>query len=405
MEMVYTPSINPPLPPFAPTSAKAGGTQGFSLTMLLLAVLIGAAIKVFGPIWAQLIFSAVRLDSFAALSALLCALVAVIVLHEAGHFMAALLLDFEILGICIGPIRATRSHGAWSIQLSGKLFAGSLSAIPRGTLFWRERVLAVVVSGPVATLATGFVAALLLFHLPLEGWLSIFLAALVQLSMLLFVLGLIPNSRTAPVRNDARLFSILWKDSAEAREIFLYHLVTQLEISGVRPSDYPSGLIGAMAAMNGRPESMLVYAHVISTWALDRGDLATALAWDERALALGPDCRLAAAQATLARSACLDVIARDDFASARRKFAEVDLNALGPAWFRHRALATRCLVENDVPEALAELCRARRAFPKRLPCFDFEQMLLTALHRKALLYEQQRHDVLLPHFHTAAAHA
>lgn len=376
--------ITPFLPPSPPPLENAPVTNRFSLALLSAAILLGGAIKLCGPAWAQSIFHAVTLDNLGGLSALLAALAASVVLHEAGHLVAALLLDFETVGICIGPVRATRSYGKWSVHGSSKLFTGSVSAIPRSVEHWRERVLVVVAAGPFATLITGMLAALLFFSIPGSGWSSQFLAGLAQLNLLLFVLGFIPNSANAPVRNDARLFLILWADSSEAREIFLHHLVTRLELNGVRPRDYPLALIRVMAGMQSRPNAMLVYSHLVVLWALDRGDSATALAWDERALELAKHSGAASQEATLARSVCLDVLLRNDLLAAKRKLTGCDLDSLLPAWVRHRGKATHALVNGNIPEALAEISSAQQAFPARLPYFEFERMLLGRLHRKVL---------------------
>jgi hypothetical protein len=386
---IGTVRICPKPSPLVASRNAVNKTNRFSFVLLVLAVALGAAVELFGPTWAQAIFQSVQLNNPAGIGALFAALVTSIVLHEGGHLLAAVLMDFEILGICLGPVRATRSHGKWKITGSGKLLTGSISAVPRNTNRWRERALAVVAGGPLMTLVTGLVAAGVLFHSPTQGWTTIFLGTLVELSCFLFVLGLIPNGSTAKVRNDARLFLTFWKDGREAREVFLYHLLAQQEIAGVRPRDYPAGLIHAMSSTQGRPDSMLLYAHTIALWALDRGDIESAKAWDERALELSTAGNPVAHQATLARSACLDVLFRDDIEAARRKLADVELEELAPAWLRHRTKAVHSLIERNIPEALAEIARARHSFLKNLPYCEFERMLLTRLHRKALAFEPE----------------
>lgn len=389
MQAGYAPAkaashVNPALPRLPARVDTAREARRFSWSLLLVALTLGAAVEVFGPRWLQAIFQVLTLDNLGGVSALVTAVAVSIVLHEGGHLGAAILMDFEVLGICLGPVRTTRSHGKWTFEASGKLFTGSISAVPRNIRRWRERVLVVVAGGPLATLASGLLAGMILFHCPSEGWPKTFLAAVTELSGFLFVLGLVPNGRTAKVRNDARLFAMFWNETPDAQEILLYHLLTQLELAGVRPRDYPTGLIHAMAAIEGRPESMLVYAHTIALWALDRGDIASAKAWDERALELSESYNTAGQQAILARSACFDVLFREDLSAARKKLAAIEIDALAPAWLRHRTEAVHWLLEENIGEALAEIARAQYAFPKQLPYYEFERMLLTGLHRKAL---------------------
>lgn len=381
---IEVPRVNPPLPATAAHMDAARPTNRFSAGLLLVALALGASVNSFGPKWAQAIFQTVKLDSSGGVSALLVAVAASIVLHEAGHLAAAIAMNFEVLGICLGPLRAIRSYGRWSVESSGKLFTGSVSAVARNIHRWRERVLVVVAGGPAATLVSGLAAGLILFHTPVDGWPKSFLGALTEFNFFLFVLGLVPNGCGAGVRNDARQFLIFWNDTAEAQEIFLYHLMARLELTGVRPRDYPIGVIQAMAAMKGRPESMLIYAQTIGAWALDSGDAVSAQAWDARALELKEACSIGAQAITLAKSACLDVLLRDDLAAAKRKLAQVDLNSLAPVWLQHRTKAIHRLIEQNVEEVLAEASRAQYDFPEGVPYFGFERMLLGELHRKAL---------------------
>ena len=246
-------------------------------------------------------------------------------------------------------------------------------------------MLAVVAGGPVATFLSGLVsAALLIWFGDSDSWLTRFLSALVELNFFLFILGLFPNSSASTARNDARLFYSLLRNTPEAHQILLYHLLTQLQIAGVRPRDYPERIIRKLAEGRGRPEMCLVYAAAIALWALDRGDLQSADAWDKRAVDLSDFCDLKMQNSALAAAACLDVIVRHNLRAASGKFADVQLDMLSPQWLRHRTKAAYWLTAGNIPETLAEIARAQYSFPNRLPFFDFERMLLGRLHRIAI---------------------
>jgi len=326
------------------------------------------------------------LGTVSGLAALWLALAAAIILHEAGHLTAALLLDFDVLGGSLGPFRAIRLHGKWSLQFTGSLLSGSVIAIPRhNDATWRIRMLAVVAAGPLATFLTGVLSAglLLWFSDPVQ-WPARFLSALVNLNFFLFVLGLFPNASAARVRNDARLFYSLLRSTPEAQQILLYHLVTQLQIAGMRPRDYPERIMRKLAQASGRPEMCLVYANAIAAWALDRNHLETADAWHQRALDLSDFCDFKVQNSTLAASAFWDVLLRNDLRAAAVKFADVQLAMLAPEWLQHRLQAAYWLTAGNVPEALAQIARAQHSFPNRLPYYDFERMLLGRLHRIAM---------------------
>jgi Peptidase family M50 len=379
-------AIRPPLPPFPNVIGGSRARQNVPWNLLAASLAIGVALRLVGPAWVQTFFHSGALSAASDLIALLAALAIAVVLHEGGHLVAALMLDFDVLGGSLGPLRAIRLHGRWTLQFCGSFFSGSVIAIPRpNNATWRTRMLAVVAAGPAATLLSGTAAAAFVISLGASDlWPMRFLSTLAQLSFFIFVLGLFPNASASAARNDARLFCSLLHNTAEAREILLYHLLTQLQVAGVRPRDYPNQIIFKLAHAYGRPEMCLVYAQAIAICALDRGDPVTADAWDKRALDLSEFCNVKHQHSALATSACFDVILRSDLRAAGNKLADLQLELLSPRWFRHRVKAVYWLASGNIHESLAEISRARYAFPNRLPYYDFEQMLLGRLHRIAI---------------------
>ena len=376
--------IDPPLSPFEQSLQARTGRSSFSWGLLAALGVFALAARYLGPTWLR-VFEATGIRTLDDWTALLAALFAAIVVHEAGHLVAAVALDFDVLGGSLGPVRAIRLHRSWSFQLSSNLFSGSVIAIPRNESNWRARMLTVVAAGPLATFFSGFLAALLVLKSGVpDDVLTRFLAGFVELNFFLFVFGLIPNSPASRLANDARLFYSFLRITSEANQILLYHLVTQLQIAGMRPRDYPERIVRKLAIARGRPEMCSVYANAIALWAIDRGDIHSADAWDKRALDLSDFCAIKQQNSALAASACFDVIFRDDIRAARGKFAEVQLSILSPLWLRYRIAAAYWIAARNVPAALAEIARARYSFPHRLPYYDFERLLLTTLHRKAI---------------------
>jgi Peptidase family M50 len=377
-------AIDPPLPPFPALTARPARRSSISWNLLGFAIGFAAALKLFGPQWMWLF--ARRTNTVGELALLFTALNAAIVLHEAGHLLMAWALDFDVLGGSLGPLRAIRMHGRWSLQFSFNLFSGSAIVVPRRSESnWRARMLGVVAAGPAATfLATAFSALLLIVFATSESWFARFLGASFELNFFLFFLGLFPNARGARLQNDARLFCTFLRDTAEANEILLYHLIGQFQIAGVRPRDYPKQLIHKLAQAQGRPEMCVSHANTIVLWALDRGDIKTADAWERRAMDLAEFCDWKQQNNMFAGSASFDLIVREDAISAKNKLAEVQIDTLSPRWYRHRIAAVYWLAAGNIPQALAEIARAQYEFPNRLPYYDFERMLLTRLHRKAI---------------------
>jgi hypothetical protein len=242
----------------------------------------------------------------------------------------------------------------------------------------------VVAAGPAATLAGFVLAARVATSSDLGSWTGAFWSALTLFHFFLFVLGLIPNSESARIRNDARLFLALQRGGPAARELNLYHRLTQLRLAASRPYDYPASLLSEAALSPGRPEANLLVARTHSEWALDSDDVAAADVWDQRALEQAERCEGRLRNSALAASGCFDILFRSDAAAARDKLQKVDFDTLFPKYFAHRAKAAWLLANGRLAEVPAQVLRAQYALPLGLPYYDFERMLLGKLHLKAL---------------------
>jgi Zn-dependent protease len=363
----------------------------FHAVLLVGAIALGALLESIGPPWVQAIFRSVNFDSVGNASAVLVALVAAVVMHEAGHWVMAWICDFEILGGKLGPLRLERLHGMRKISVSfSGLFSCAVSAVPRSEAQWRGRMMLVVAAGPAATLVGAVGAASVVVLSAPAGWPGTFWSALALFHFLLFALGLIPNGESAPIRNDARLFLALQADGPAADELKLYHRLTQLRLGAVRPCDYPASLMSQAARSIGRPEANLLIARTLAEWALDSEDPARADIWDRHALEQSAPCNARLRNSALAASGCFDVLFRDDPAGAREKLQKVDFDALFPRYLAYRARAAWLLANNRLAEVPAQVIRAQYALPHGLPYYDFERMLLSRLHLKALGMPEDR---------------
>lgn len=357
----------------------------FHTTLLLIAVAVGVLLEAIGPRWVQAIFRSVNFDSFANASAILAALAAAVVTHEAGHLAMAWVCGFEILGGKLGPLRLERLHGTRKVSFSSSgLFSCAVSAVPRNGAHWRRKMMLVVAAGPVATLFGAIGAASVVVFSAPPAWLGAFWSALALFHFLIFALGLIPNGESAKARNDATLFLALYRNGTAAQELRLYHRLTQLRLAAIRPCDYPASLMSQAAQWKGRPEANLLAARTLTEWALDSDDQVLASVWERRALEQSEHCDARLRNSALAASGCFDVLFRDDRAAAREKFRKVDFDALFPKYFAYRARAASLLANNRSEKVPAQVIRAQYALPLGRPYYDFERMLLGRLHLKAL---------------------
>ena len=330
----------------------------FSLLLFVVALILLLVCRSYAPEPVRFWFAAVPFESTLSVLILLAAVISALVLHEGGHLLASLALQFQFLGASFGPLQLQTLHGKWKISFSSKrMLTGSVSAVPINSQHWRTKLLIVVAAGPLATLASAIAAA---FFYPRDA----FQIAFVQVSILLFVLGLVPNGARANRRNDARLFLDLLLNKEGAEELDLYILLSQQVIAGARPEDYPAELIHRLAAWGGRVESQVVFAQAMAQWALDSEDAVLADAWDLRALTLAQHCNARTNNTVLAASACFDVLYRDDLERARIKFARVDFDALFPKCLEHRARAAQQFALGRLHRAPAEIIRAQYALPR-----------------------------------------
>lgn len=373
-------TLGPPLS-FRPSNLRSHDSW-FSILLLAIAFLFVWLCRFVGPASIQPWVQPLPFQSSLDLFLLLAALIVAIVLHEAGHLIASLLLGFHIFGGTFGPLQLQTLPGTskftWS---SGSFLSASVSAVPRSMNCWRQAMLIVVAAGPIATLAT----CVLVTRITATGHVFTFLQiAFVQVSTLLFTLGLFPNSRYARQQNDARLFVDLLRKNDGATEMELKVLLKQQMLAGTRPQDFSMALLQRLANFRGRQESQLLFAQAMLQWAIDSDYFELADAWDAHAIALSKECHPRARNSALASSACFDVIFRSDLESARSKFAEVDFASLFPTCFEHRARAAQQIALGRLYRAPAHILRAQYSLPKGIEYYMFERLLLEKLHMRVL---------------------
>lgn len=379
-----------PYLPEGSSEAAGHGELRFHLLLLLAALALGFSLQSYGPDWSRTIFEQGRLGSFGGIAALLLGVLASMLAHELGHLFAALFLNYEFLGAAIGPLRIDR----WRARIICRLEEAhwlrcSISAVPRQVHnVWRGRMMMVVAAGPMVSLlfllAAAGAAALGHAAKTPESWLTTFWSSCAEVNFFLFVLGLVPNSRSAAARNDAALFLSLWKNDADAVDMFMSHQAADLTFRGMRPQDFPEPLLLELTNFRGRPYTSLIVARRMVEWAADSGNIVLASEWDQAALAAGANCSRRLANAALAESAFFDVLFREDMRSAVSKFTKVDFDELFPPALSERAWAARLIACGLPHRALTHILRAQGFLPPGNPYYQYESALLERLRGRAL---------------------
>ena len=369
-----------------PRRYTAGRRFVHGAALLLAGLVFCLLVSFFGPPWLRGLFEAINFLAPGAVPALLAATAGSLLIHELGHLLAAVSLNFEILGISLGPVRLLWLHGKYAVRFSAKrLLLGSVAVAPNSMRNWRVRAISVAAAGPLATLFGAVAASGILVSGHTAGVPHMFWSAFAQMNLVIFFLGLIPNNPSSLVRNDASLLRMLFQNGPDASEWELVHLIVQLRLHAIRPSDYPQLLMDRLATHQPtRAGTKVLIARTLSDWALDSGDVGTADQWDREAAAHALDCEPRLRNSALAASACFDVAFRGDMKSARAKFATVNLDELFPPCFAHRVRAARLLAMELPKLAPAEIIRAQYALPRGLDYYNFERMFLEKLHLQAL---------------------
>lgn len=372
------PAIDPPLPAALPEETSAPKSRpGPALWAVVILSITALAWVSRYPLLSP-IYRPLHLNHWRGILECLAALFASVVVHEGGHLTAALFLRFDVTGASIGPVRISRLHGRWWVHFSWRrLFLGSVTATPRSQIKWRQQMLIVVVAGPLATIL--FVCTL--FLLVTSGRVqSDFWEAALQINIELCLLFLVPGPAAAVQVSDTRLILMLLRFDADARCLLLYQVLTQMRIEGRRPRHYPEWIMRRLAIAGARRPMLAAFAHAIADWALDRGDLQTAAAWNEQLAVAAKDCDPKLCYSALAHSACLDLVLHQDVTRAAAKLSRVPFGLLSPRWLRYRSLAVRDLAAGNVAAAAAKLAAAERRWPRpRLPYFEYERMLAAVL--------------------------
>ena len=378
--------VDPPLPRLGPF-ARPQRSAVTALLLLSLFIALGLWCSVCGPVWARTVASAAALHTPADFVSLVAAFFMSVILHEAGHLVAASVLRFDIMAVNLGPARYSQSGGIWSFEWkSSGWLSASVAAVPsfrhRGDEDrWRRDMVLVVAAGPLAT----FLAMLLpMFLLQLTGPGSsgrTAVALLAELNAVLFIVNLIPNGKAAKVRNDASLLLALITMGAEGREILLYQMLVQVTLSGFRPCFYPQRLIREMALARTRPDFAVIFSEAIACWAWDRDDLVTAQAWFERARDAAAFCDERLANRAYAQSACFSLLALGDRTEALTHLDSLRTETIAPPWLRFRTAAVRAAASGNRHLAETESRRAYECLPCLNPYFEFETKLLGDLKR------------------------
>lgn len=203
-----------------------------------------------------------------------------VLVHELGHALSALLLQWKLQVLAVFPLALHRQAGRFklSFRAAPGQSLGFVIALPRSMNRYRAELITVLLAGPLATL--GWAALALTVHHwvgrdpgSTAGQLSGLWAS--SAAMMLIT---IPLSLLAP-DGDLRAVWSVWRRNRWARE---HEAVDALRLEQRRPSEWPRGtMTTALDRAETSPHRVLL-DWCVYQWASDLDDLGMAMSALER---------------------------------------------------------------------------------------------------------------------------
>jgi len=176
-------------------------------------------------------------EPFTPLFVLLMAFVAVAV-HEAGHFLAGLVVGFRLHSMRVGPVSLVRESGKWRVTARRNMMDGltamEIVRLPR----LHQRMFTYVAAGPASSIGVALVALVVLAAAkPGPSWLGLTLASLAFFSLVIAVTNLWPHTTRGMLNDGARL-RLLMRAPKRTRRWFAINALLMQAGEGLRPRQW-----------------------------------------------------------------------------------------------------------------------------------------------------------------------
>lgn len=165
-----------------------------------------------------------------------------ILIHELGHVIAAWLVDFQFVGLIVGPIKVWKNTDGLTVSYSG-FKAGQLQgralSVPSDAHNLKRRLLWMFVGGPLATLLQLLVISLigvLMNGLTVPYFVGHLITALNFSSTLILLFTILPYNRQGIYSDGLRIWILLF-DESRAEFMVGFHRIVVASMSGTRLGD------------------------------------------------------------------------------------------------------------------------------------------------------------------------
>jgi len=201
-----------------------------------------------------------------------------VVVHEAGHAIAAVVEGFKLLVFAVKPFKVYRTKECWRLGWLGKnQLSGFVSAVPRSTVRLRQRTIILVAGGPIASLVLGgaILAFAVLAQRTLPAWLHTQLIMIGACSLFLGFVNAIPRANPQ-VATDGHRLRMLLRASTESECYCAILLIAAASYGGLRPREWDTSLMERLPGpTDGSPDNRVAQA-IRYNWLVDSRRIAEA---------------------------------------------------------------------------------------------------------------------------------
>ncbi len=209
-----------------------------------------------------------------------------VALHELGHLAAGWFCGAHITMLAIGPLTLRRAGRGWKlVASSGNRSGGFAGVVPKSPDRLREKMIAIIAAGPLTTLLSATIGAVLLWQGKLSGWIAPVIAAFVFLSYLLGISELVVSQGKGMFTDGGRLRMLLRNDERGVRWCATVAIVSS-DQQGVRPRDWDPAFVQLLVRSPDRSSDSAAAALLAYSHAAGRKEVPQASDYIDRAMAI-----------------------------------------------------------------------------------------------------------------------
>jgi len=173
-----------------------------------------------------------------------------IIIHELGHVLGGLIMGNDFMFMTAGPFKLSKEEGSLQFSLNKhiNLSGGLAMTLPTKVEGFKLRRFVVIFGGPFFSLLSSICCLCIYFFAwpHLSGNIQVFVILFGLISLLIFIITIIPQNINGMMTDGYQLLMILKDDDKAKKYADMLHL-TALNQQGKSPSEYPQLILDKYA--------------------------------------------------------------------------------------------------------------------------------------------------------------